>query len=245
MMRPTFDDVIEYVKAGENNPELKEQLNLHPDGQELLKQARFICSVLREQYGVADGGGFSAVADVAAGGRDDADALELPSAREPRTLYQEAAYRKPRRRRPSAEGLVGYEGRRAEDLGTLEITEAGESVSIAYRASESVMLRYGKPLLKYMVAQADIEGIEIRARVFTLSLPDSLSAEEPMTIRVGAGVRQMPARGLEFTFMPESGPFLRLRVDDDGLLQIPVPTQPGTLRLEEPVPQVLRIKLKQ
>ena len=34
MMKPKFDDVIDYVKAGEDDPEMEEMLHLHPDGQE-------------------------------------------------------------------------------------------------------------------------------------------------------------------------------------------------------------------
>ena len=56
MMKPNFDDVIEYVKAGEDDPEMEEMLDLHPDGQELLKQARFICKVLRGPHGTAMAG---------------------------------------------------------------------------------------------------------------------------------------------------------------------------------------------
>ena len=37
MMKPTFDDVIEYVRAGEDDPALKELLDAHPDGPELVQ----------------------------------------------------------------------------------------------------------------------------------------------------------------------------------------------------------------
>ena len=43
MMKPKFDDVLDYVKDGEVDPEMSELLDLDPDGQELLKQARFFC----------------------------------------------------------------------------------------------------------------------------------------------------------------------------------------------------------
>ena len=46
MMMPKFIDVIEFVKDGQSDPEMEETLRLHPDGQELLKQARFICKML-------------------------------------------------------------------------------------------------------------------------------------------------------------------------------------------------------
>jgi len=51
MMKPQFNDVVEYVKAGEVDPEVRALLDDNPDGPELLKQARFICKVLRSQLG--------------------------------------------------------------------------------------------------------------------------------------------------------------------------------------------------
>ena len=53
MMQPSFDDLIEYVRAGETDPEMQELLAGNPDGQELLKQARFICKVLQDRYGAS------------------------------------------------------------------------------------------------------------------------------------------------------------------------------------------------
>ena len=34
MMQPNFDDVIDYVKAGEDDLDMGKMLDLHPDGQE-------------------------------------------------------------------------------------------------------------------------------------------------------------------------------------------------------------------
>jgi len=249
MMKPKFDDVVEYVKAGEDDPEMEEMLHLHPDGQELLKQARFICKMLQHQSESTDDGDIAAGSDKATGSPRYSIAVadSMGSMREPprsRTFYQSAPLRAPTKRSSSIGDMIEGEGRRSEDLGTLEIAEDDEKVSVTYHASDSVMMRYGKPFIKYLVAQADIEGIEIRGRGITMSLPDTIPASDPMTIRVTAGLRRLPARGLKLIFMPESGPFVRHSADDDGLVQIPAPVQPGALRIDEPELQLLRIKIK-
>ena len=46
MMTPKFIDVVEYVRTGEDDPEMKELLEQHPNGAALLKQARFIARLL-------------------------------------------------------------------------------------------------------------------------------------------------------------------------------------------------------
>ena len=74
MMQPRFDDLIEYVRAGETDPEMQELLAGNPDGQELLKQARFICKVLHDRYGAS--GDIGNVAD-AGGAWDDLSDVEL------------------------------------------------------------------------------------------------------------------------------------------------------------------------
>jgi len=244
MMKPKFDDVIDYIKAGENDSEMQEMLRLHPDGRELLKQARFICKVLQDQYGAVGDGGITAEADMLERVMSRVVSVREESAKES-YMYDQAAMESSRRQTPPARYLIEDEGRRSEDLGTLEIADDDETVSVTYQASDSVMMRYGKPFIKYLVAQADIDGIEIRGRGITMSLSDSIPTSEPMAIRVAVGLRQMPARGLKLIFMPESGPFVQLRADDEGIVQLPAPVQPGTLRIDEPEPQLLRIKIRE
>ena len=248
MMKPNFDDVIEYVKAGEDDPDMEETLRLHPDGQELLKQARFICAVLRRLHGEADDGDLAAsAASVADAMRNVAASRDMESMRESfseRALYQSAPMRRPKRQPQSIGQMIDSEGRSTEDLGTLEFAEEGETVVISYEPTDSVMMRYGKPLIKYALAQADIDGIEIRGQGITLTLPDKLPAGERATLQVTRGLKRLPARRLEFIFMPESGPFERLKTDDDGLVELPVPDQAGTLRIDSPSRQILHIKIK-
>ena len=83
MMKPTFDDVIEYVRTGEDDPELKKLLDHHPDGKELLKQARFICRMLERKAGKdkdKSGPAIAALED-SFGRMEEADLLAMEPAR--------------------------------------------------------------------------------------------------------------------------------------------------------------------
>ena len=247
MMKPKIDDVIEYVKAGEDDRQMEKMLDLHPDGQEFLKQARFICKMLQDQAESADDRGLAASFDIAASSAKSADMRSVESmlVRDELTFYQEAPLRRRPKRSPSIGNMIDGEGQRSEDLGTLEIATEGKQVDLSYAPSTAVMDRYGKPyLLKYHAAQKDIEGIQIRGSEFTISIQDSLPSGEPMTLRMTSRTQQMPARNLGLIYMPDSGPFVRFRTDDEGIVELPVPDQPGTLRIESGIPQLLHITLK-
>src|SRR5210317_1547335 len=60
MMKPKFADVVEFVKDGQKDPEMEKMLSAHPDGPELLKQARFICKMLENEAQADRGGGIAA-----------------------------------------------------------------------------------------------------------------------------------------------------------------------------------------
>ena len=105
MIKPNFIDVVEYVKDGQEDPEMEKMLSLHPDGPELLKQARFICKMLENEAKESDAGGIAALysLDVAAFDRVD-DAMSMESASEPEedsAVYRIAEMRAPALRQPS------------------------------------------------------------------------------------------------------------------------------------------------
>jgi len=241
MMKPKFDDVLEYVRAGEEDPDMREMLQHNPDGQELLKQARFICKMLQHQSESRDGGDVAAdLGDVAAAFSRSEDMASVQRMREPpasRTFYQAEIPRSRPRKKPSLEYLIENEGRKSEDLGTLEYALEGEQVELSYMPSATA--------IKLVAALADSESIQIPARRYTLSLPHTQPADEPVVIRVAHRMKNIPAKSVNLIFMPESGPFVRLRTDSNGLLPMRLPDQPGTLRIETPIPQLLRIQPKE
>ncbi len=240
MMQPNFDDVIDYVKAGEDDPDMGKMLDFHPDGQELLKQARFICKMLQHQSESADDGDIAAspgkLADELSflAVADSAESMREESAS--RTFYQGTPLGSRPEQSPALETLIESEGRRSEDLGTLEFATEGEQVTFSYEPSTTAM--------KLFKGLADSEGIQIPARRYSLYLPHMQQADEPVVIRVAHRMKKIPAKNLNLIFMPESGPFVRLRTDSNGLLVMRVQDQPGTLRIETPIPQILHIKTK-
>ena len=239
MMQPNFDDVLEYVKAGEDNPEMGEMLKNNPYGQELLKQARFICKMLQHQSESEDDGDVAAdFGDVAAMFSRVAESPSMDAMREipERTFYQAEISPSLPRKKLSIENLIESEGRRSDDLGMLEYAIEGEQVVLSYMPSATA--------IKLVAALAASESIQIPARRYTLSLPHTQAADEPVVIRVAHRLKNIPAKSLNLIFMPESGPFVRLRTDSNGLLPMRLSDQPGTLRIEAPMPQLLRIQPK-
>ena len=152
-----------------------------------------------------------------------------------RVFYQKALQSRPKKK-PSLEYLIESEGRRSDDLGMLEYAIEGEQVVLSYMPSATA--------IKLVAALAASESIQIPARRYTLSLPHTQAADEPVVIRVAHRLNNMPAKSLNLIFMPESGPFVRLRTDSNGLLPLRLSDQPGTLRIEAPMPQLLRIQPK-
>ena len=63
MMTPKFTDVVEFVRGGEDDPEMEALLKQHPDGRELLKQARFINKMLERKIDEWDSPGKAAGMD--------------------------------------------------------------------------------------------------------------------------------------------------------------------------------------
>jgi hypothetical protein len=247
MMKPEFDDLVEYVRAGEVDPEMQELLDHNPDGQELLKQARFICKVLRDRYGESGDSGDSmnvADADAAGGGSLEVAAMEdeIIAAEEPATrmFYQSASLReprKPRKRRPPFVGslLASIESAN-QDFGVLKFTTHDERVWASYEAS---------PVKKIPTSQLGLLGLQIQSIRLNISLRESVAVDDPIVLRLSNSIRQTPSRYTELVFMPEAGPFVRFGSDDQGDAELPSPIQSGILRIETSEPHFLQIKVEE
>ena len=250
MMKPNFIDVIEYVKAGQDDPAMEEMLHLHPDGQELLKQARFICKMLEKEAKASDLGGLAASfsLDVAASSRAD-EVVSMESAQAPEESlmsYQSSELRAPSSKRRSIYQMIDRAGRRGEDLGTLMYEDVDERTVFSYEQSETAKSRYGEAFLAHHFRGRDKpEGLQIVSKMIDITVPASVPKGEPVLIRVTMGPRQRPVMHKTITFMPDSGPFEELKADNTGTLQLPGPDRPGTLRIETPILHFLHIKRKQ
>lgn len=239
MMTPKFTDVVDYVRTGENDPEMKELLEQHPDGAELLKQARFITKMLERQIKETD------IPDRAAGLDMLVASMKTPSAsRKSRTFFQHSIAEMASESFGSARSLRDNRRRKTEDLGTLEFTQEGERITISYEPSKAAMRYSGKSKPELTLPKSELEGIEIRGATIRIFLPDTVKAGEALPLRLSHGARQMPAVGREMIFMPESGPFVRFEADENGQVQLPIPEESGTLRIDAGVTQVLHVRRK-
>ena len=238
MMTPKFTDVVEYVRTGEDDPEMEILLEQHPDGAELLKQARFIARMLKRSAEESDHPGIAAkIGKVVARSRGPVPihamrALEASDDEMSSELFE------------SRDSIPGDGRRRSEDLGTLEFAQEGERITMSYEPSKAALRYSRKPMPKFALSQSEIEGIEIRGAAIRIFLPDTVAAGEALPLRLAHGARQMPAVGREMIFMPASGPFVRFEADEEGTVQLPVPEESGTLRIDTAVTQVLHIKRK-
>jgi hypothetical protein len=256
MMKPDFDDLIEYVRAGEIDPETQELLDHNPDGQELLKQARFICKVLRDRYGESGDSRNVADADTAWGGPLEVAAMkdEIIRSEEPatRTFYQAAPLRarrkprKPRKRRPpSVDSLLASIESANQDLGVLKFITHDERVWASYEASPVVTQYSEKLQRKVPTSQLGLLGLQIQSLRLNISLKESVAVDDPIVLRLSNSIRLTPSRYTELVFMPETGPFVRFGTDDQGDAELPSPIQSGILRIETSEPHFLQIKVEE
>ena len=250
MMKPKFDDVLEYVKDGEVDPEMSELLDIDPDGQELLKQARFICKVLRDQYGDSGDVGIAASADMAWGDIQE-EAVMIAESREPedlqiRVFQKSAPLRESRRvRSPALNRLLADIGSERQDLGTLSFAVDEKRILVSYQPSESVAAYAKKFLRKIPQTQLGLLGVQIQSQRINIALPESIAVGDPITLHLSSSLRQMPARYLGLVFMPDAGPFVRLQSDDKGSVDLPGPIQSGILRIETDEAHFLQIKVEE
>lgn len=237
MMTPRMEDIIEFVRTGETDPEMAETLRSHPDRDELLKQARFICRMVQmKDEGASDSRPAAGAAKLA--GLFEARA----AAREELVLYQEAVEeprKSKRRKRIPADGLPG-----PGYLGALIGITKDDRVELTYMPSRVALRHWDVGDDWYVSDEAQAEGIEVRGAGITISAPDSVAVGEALPIGLVLGERAMPARRLKLVYMPESGPFVELETDDEGRIDMTLPERPGILRIDLPLVQMLEFSIK-
>ena len=250
MMMLEFIDVIEFVKDGQSDPEMEKTLRLHPDGQKLLKQARFICKMLENE---ADNQ--AAVGDELAGFDMDADDFVRIAARrseEPSRIIErssssyESADRMERTDYSNSIMQTIEQFRRdGEDLGSLVFEDDGEQFLFTYEPSSFGQYKLDDPkLASALQRQVVTKNIRILGNDISVFVPKSVPAGERLSVRITYGLREIPADGFPFLYMPESGPFLELEADSNGVFELQMSDLPGTIRFEKPAPQFLHIQAK-
>jgi hypothetical protein len=250
MMMPKFIDVIEFVKDGQSDPEMEKTLSLHPDGQELLKQARFICKMLDNEADAK-----AAVGDELASLDMDADEVAGTAAmrsEEPARIaerssssYELAARIEPPEYSSSIRRMIEQFGREGEDLGSLVFEDDGEQSLFTYEPSSFANTKLNDPkLTSSLQLQVGTKNIRVLGNDISVFVPNSVPAGERLSVRITYGLRETPAHGFPFLYMPESGPFLELEADNNGVIELQMSDLPGTIRFDKPTPQFLHIKSK-
>jgi hypothetical protein len=96
----------------------------------------------------------------------------------------------------------------------------------------------------FMSGRASTGELKIRGMGIEISAPGTQEQYEAVRLSITDTRLRIPARGLELVYMPEHGPFQKLVTDSKGVAELPMPEQPGVLRIESKVPQLLNIRLE-
>jgi hypothetical protein len=272
MMKLTFEQVLEYLEAGKEDPEFEERIEMDPDGARLREEAELFLVLLRDRAEDEDDD-----RDHVAEMEESVAALRVESA-EPMFDLSDAdeALDTPRRINPKkimhTADLAARIAGPVRDLGVLELSFAGPYIETAFY-SDTAMLKarrdfdsfsthmlfdtekkappprrrqakFDKSLMSFMDAGSGGGERDIRGRGIQIRLPDSVDPSGPIRLEVRDTRINVPARGLEMVFMPEIGPYSRLVTNSKGIVDLPVPDQPGVLRIETTPPQMVRIELR-
>jgi len=250
MMMPKLIDVIEFVKDGQSDPEMEKTLSLHPDGQELLKQARFICKMLENEADAKAAVGdelesFDMDADGFAGIAELRSVERSSIAEESGSFFESAASMESPEYSSSISRMIEQFGRDGEDLGSLVFEDDGEQSLFTYEPSSFANTKLNDPkLTSSLQLQVGTKNIRILGSEISVFVPKSVPTGERLPVRITYGLREIPAHGFPFLYMPESGPFLELEADNNGVIELKVSDLPGTIRFDKPTPQFLHIKPK-
>lgn len=273
MMKLTFEQVVEYLESGRDDPAIEQQISDDPDGVRLREEATLFLELLSDRAADAEGDDSP---DVEVAG--SADALHLKaslSLADADDIHFD--YRRTRQTNPKAAMLTAKLASRAagrvRDLGVLEIVPRGPGFefrhhpdSKEYRMRQdfddmSSLMAASKeetssPRVEDQFRSDDMKSLFSRRRQgserrirggdleITLPDPDVYVPHGQIRLEMRDVRLGIPARGLELIFMPDDGPYSRHITSSKGIVELPVPDRSGVLRLETSQPQMIRIELK-
>jgi hypothetical protein len=271
MMKLTFEEVLDYLESGTEDPAFEQRIEDDPDGRRLREEAELFLELLRDHAKDEDDDG-----DRAYEAREmDLEAPPRQSKLSLDTTGDAFEFRRTERRvNPKAAmrtaDLASRVAGLVRNLGVLEILAKGPYLEPVFHP-DVPMRRKRRNLGKFPPTQASqtdervlpiskrkmpdpqlmsflaggTDGVErcIRGRGIEILLPDIVDVSGPIRLEVRDTRVNVPARGLEMVFMPETGPYLRLLTNSKGIMDLPVPDGPGVLRIETTPPQMVRIEL--
>jgi len=252
MMRPTFDEVLEYLRAGEEDSKFEERLKQEPDGPSLLREAELMLTMLR---------GAAEPIDIEEDDQAMAASFENVVALESSMVAEGSLALKPRKDRSetgstgrldseamSISHLVRDAAGRANGLGVLTIRIKDGKVDASCQPSNLHEIRpkdknseeTGKPSILHWPT-INGEGISLQV----MERPsDTRYLRFKLNSSNSWGFHRDPLRATELIFMPKKGPFVRISTNRKGFAALPMPEQSGILRIEADTPQHLTIELK-
>ena len=238
MMRPTMEQILEYVRGGETDPDVTEMLRCDPDGEAKLREARFVCGMIGKQP-TPDSG--RPLGD-ALQSLDASFDMEVAALRSPERPSRRASLRvvKPPNGRHQVREVVHNvmrHGPPGQDLGTV-IAQEGDRVYVLSHKPP----RRPKEIEAARLAK-EKEQVRIDWANFRIWFSQSIATDRPMKVRVTYGDHDEPVGGIDVVFMPASGPFQRTRTNERGVAKL-VPVQDGVMRFAMDHIGLLRVERK-
>ncbi len=239
MMRPTMEQLLDYVRDGETDPLIADMLEHDPDARAKLLKARFICGMIGQQPTPDSGRPLgAALEDLAPMFSEEAASLRAP---EPR-LSKRASLRivEPPDGRKHMRDLVHSvmrSGPPGLDLGAVIATEGDEAYVLSHKPPKGTEKDED-------TKQAIVDGqFNVDWAGLRIWFTESIAPDRPLKARVTKGDDNKPVEGIDIAFMPKSGAFKRTRTNERGVAQL-VPVEDGVVRFSGPSIGLLRIERK-
>ena len=257
MMKLQFEQVLEYLLKGGDDPHVERMLERDPDGPEMLRQAKLLHQMLKVHAEKSTGKGdpaptsgdfvaeasafmgFTAAPRFKVGDLFDQVSEFLDTADVPQSEIQEA--------QQLAQRVAGPPRR----IGELLVIIRGDGV-ILQRSQDKMAAgrtRKERPDLKLvgLMGRTTDSGVaRFSGRDMDISVSVDRSDRKSQRIRLAIDDTRLncPARGLSMVYVPEEGPFVEITTNHKGLAAMAIPEHSGVLRIETDKPQQLRIEIK-
>ena len=275
-MKLRFEQVLEYLESGEEDPQFEQVLAVQPDGARMLEEARLLHELLRRQAGQGPDDD-AAVFEVLGAVETAPDYVAAESSAASYDMGDDLVDDDFHKISPKAVMAASRLGQRAaggmRSIGALVIAIRKSDVMLSFDpAFTRARMRSAKwqippeskgkfaelseisdsasrgktdaPNMDLMFGQTPVDELSIRGEGIEITMPCRMTEPGPIRLQVRDFRLRIPARGLEIIFMPEAGPFTRFSTDSKGVAELPIPDQPGILRIEGRLPQLLRIRLE-
>ena len=239
MMRPTMEQLIDFVRDGESDPKIADMLKFDPDANAKLLEARFIYSMIGEQSTPdMDESEVADVADLNNVFNMEVAGLEMESPHSPeRSALRLAEPPDGNYQVPDIARSVRIAGPPGDDLGTVLAVEGEEVLELSHRPPK------GAENEEPAVPTAESQEITIDWPPVRIRLARSHASDRPLKVRITTAEDDTPIEGAEVVYMAISGPFSRSQTNKRGVAKL-APIRDGVLRISAKHIGLLRVEKK-